>query len=217
MRARSGSQPDHGVFFSLILCASMMAGGCAPRLETPNDGSDAGPGQPTGPIWSEDKGDDLTLTHVNATDDQRWIYFAPGAPEAVEPELPEMSSSWTLGFRRFHIKMNGGVSGTGGVELVVITDVPFADITQAPADGYIADMPDIAEDEDDLPQYPLSTGDTKWFDYNPATHVLTPNQTVYIVRSVEGDYFKMRVTGYYDDAGSPAHIRFEWAPVAPPG
>lgn len=194
----------------------VLTAACAPRLETPNDGPDASPDEPTGPVIHQDAGDGVTITRVAATDEVLWLYFDFDSMEAVEPATPEMSESWDLGFRRFHIKLNGGVSGTGGMEVAMLTGVAFADVTQAPADGYVSDAPDDAEDEDLDPEYVISNGDTAWFDYNPATHVLTPRDQVYALRSVEGTYYKVQLIGYYDDAGSPAYVRFQWSQIPGP-
>lgn len=34
---------------------------------------------------------------------------------------------------------------------------------------------------------------------------------VYVVRTPEGNYFKLEMLGYDDDAGTPGFIRFRWA------
>jgi hypothetical protein len=185
---------------------------CAPRLETPNDGPDGG----TSLVINEDMGDGVTITRVDATDEELWVYFDFDTMAAVEPDTPEMSQSWDLGFRRFRIKLNGGVTGTGGVAMALVTGVAFADLSQAPADGYISDLPDNAEDEDLEPEYVMSEGETAWFDYSPTTHVLTLRDHVYVVRSVENIYYKMQIIAYYDDAGSPAYVRFQWSQIPGP-
>jgi hypothetical protein len=158
----------------------------------------------------------VTITRVDATDEELWLYFDFDSMAAVESTTPEMSEIWDLGFRRFHIKLNGGVSGAGGMEVALLTGVAFADVNQAPADGYISDVPDDAEDEDLDPEYVMSNGDTAWFDYSPATHVLTPRDHVYVVRSVENGYYKMQIIAYYDGAGSPAYVRFQWSHIPGP-
>ncbi len=200
---------------AIAALAAAVLLGCAPRLETPNDGPDAG--IDTGPIRHDDMGDGVTETTVDATDEVLWIYMDIDSGEAVEPATPEMSEAWDLGFRRFHIKMNGGVSGTGMMELTYTDDEDFATITEAPAgDVYLSDAPDDPEDEDEDPEYIFSNGDTAWFDYNPGTHVLTPKERVYVFRSVAGDYYKLQMLSYYDKAGSPAYLGFQWAPIAAP-
>jgi hypothetical protein len=163
----------------------------------------------------QDAGGGVTITRVKATHEEMWVFFDFDTMEAVEPATPETSDLWDLGFRRFHIKLNGGVSGTGGMEVALLAGVAFADVTQAPADGYVSDAPDD-EDVDLDPEYVMSNGDTAWFDYSPMTHVLTPRDHVYVVRSVEGRYYKMQLLGYYDDAGSPAYPRFQWSQIPGP-
>jgi hypothetical protein len=194
----------------------VLTAACAPRLETPNDGPDAGPDVPTGPVIHQDAGGGVTITRIKATDEVLWLFFDFESMEAVEPVTPEASELWDLGFRRFHIKLNGGASGTGGMEVALLAGVAFADVSQAPADGYVSDAPDDEEDVDLDPEYVMSKGDTAWFDYSLMTHVLTPRDHVYVVRSVEGRYYKMQLLGYYDDAGSPAYPRFQWSQIPGP-
>lgn len=201
---------------SLLIAA--IAAGCAPTLETPNDTPEIigeEPCQTADPVCSAELGNGVAITHVAAVDQLAWVYFDFDTMDAVEVADPESSDSWDLAFRRFTIKVNGGVSGTGGVEFTRIENLPFTAVTLAPTTEYLVDMPDD-EDEDEDPEYLMSTGDTAWFSYNPATHVLTPHDVVYAIRSVEGEYYKMQVLQYYDQVGSPAHIRFQWATIASP-
>lgn len=211
--SRPGNQRAAARMLSWSVAALLVwTTACAPRLETPNDGPDGG----MGPVTNEDGGDGVTITRVDAIDEDLWVYFDFETMAAVEPDTPEMSERWDLGFRRFRIKLNGGVTGTGGVEIALITDVAFADLSQAPADGYISDLPDDPADEDLEPEYVMSDGETAWFDYSPITHVLSLRDHVYVVRSVENTYYKMQIIAYYDDAGSPAKVRFQWSQIPGP-
>lgn len=210
------------IFFALLAALALLPAACAARLDTPNDGVDGGSydadpdAAPLPPVSHEDSGNGVTTTRVDASSYDIWLYLELESLAQVEPGTPDMSTEWDLGFQRYHVKLNGGVSGMGGMEVAVLPGVAFDSITEAPAAGYLSDAPD-GEDEGELPEYVISTGETKWYSYNGTNHVLTPNDMLYVVRSVEGNYYKLQMLAYYDDVGSPAKLRFQWAPIeAPP-
>ena len=58
----------------------------------------------------------------------------------------------------------------------------------------------------------------KRFVSTPVTvfHTLTPRNIVYVIHSDRGAYFKLKIDGYYDEAGTPAIITLRYAPVLAP-
>lgn len=209
-------------FILLPALGLLYTSACAPMLETPNDGFEddaAGLLCPTAdPVCSDIFAEGVMQTHVAATDSFEWVYFDFDTMTAPTVDNPRDSAEWDLAFRRFVVKVNGGVSGSGGVEFAIVEGLTFTALTLPPANGeWLADLPDDAEDTDIDPEFLMATGPTGWFDYNPANHVLTPRDRIYVIRSVEGDYYKLKMITYYDDAGSPAHVRFNWAMLGDPG
>ena len=177
------------------------------------DTADTGEGgEDTGPsVISTDEGDGVTETWVDATAYLDFVYLSLATGLEVEVADPLSSTDWDLGFERYLIASNGGVSGPGEMEAVVVTDTSFEDLTTAPTDGYTSDLPDD-DDENQNPEYAL--GD--WFEYGEENHTLTPLNQVYVVKAVSGSYYKLQILDYYDDAGTPAYITFRWAAVAGP-
>ncbi|HEU4580403.1 MAG TPA: HmuY family protein [Polyangiaceae bacterium] len=147
-------------------------------------------------------------SEVNATDPQRWVYFSLQSRQEVTPELPERSPSWDLGFQRSNVKVNSGASGAGNVRVAVASG-PFESLSEAPAGGYLADAADT--DLDGSSDYAFSAGDG-WYDYDPATHLLTARDTVFVVQT-PGGAFKLQFSSYYDRAGTPGMPQFRWAPL----
>ncbi len=145
---------------------------------------------------------------IDATSDSNWAYLDLESATQPDPDTPEDSPDWDLGFRRYRIKINGGVSGTGGMEIVPLYGADYNDTPEVPDDGWVTDEPDD-DDEDDLPEYAFDT----WFDYDSTTHEVTPADIVYLVRTVEGNLFKLQILDYYDDAGTPAYIHLRWGPL----
>ena len=192
---------------------------CAPSLlDRPQDDGepvvDSGDTADTGPqaplVTTTDVGGGVFETLVDATEYLEWTYFTFSTGQEVNPTTPEADTSWDLGFERYLVKSNGGVSGPGGVVAIALPGQDFETLTAAPLDTtWIEDLPDD-DDENQNPEYAL--GD--WFDYASEGHAVTPSDIVFVVRAVNETYYKLEFTAYYDDAGSPAWMRFRWAEVA---
>lgn len=195
--------------------------GCAPSLldrpqddgEAPVDSADTADTGPRTPlITTTDAGGGVYETVADATEYLEWTWFSFATGEEALPATPETDTSWDLGFERYLVQSNGGVSGVGGVVATALPGQDFDALTAAPSDAtWTEDLPDD-DDENQNPEYAL--GD--WFDYASEDHAVTPSEIVWVVRAVSGTYYKLEFTGYYDDSGTPAWIRFRWAQVAAP-
>ena len=220
MQERIAAKRRVVVSLALAMGLSFFGTACAPTLDTPNDSPPDGGTElcpQADPVCSADMGDGVTVTHVAALNQIEWVYFDFETMSAPTIDVPRQSEDWDLAFRRFVIKVNGGVSGIGGVEFAIVEDLNFTALTLPPVNAeWLADLADDPEDPDIDPEFLMATGPTGWFDYNPANHVLTPRDRVYVVRSVEGEYYKLKMITYYDGVGSPAHVRFNWARLASP-
>jgi hypothetical protein len=153
---------------------------------------------------------DVRLDASSQTD---WVYFNLTRGGVVKVTDEQTSRDWDIAFKRFSIKLNGGVSGTGGAEAVVLKEA-FDSVSQAPASGFVSDAPD-GEDTDTEADYLLSTGDSGWYDYDPNSHTLTARSQVYVVRAVDDNVFKLAVQGYYNDAGSSGYPVIRYQPLSP--
>jgi hypothetical protein len=196
-----------------------LAAGCAAdigQLAPDGGGGPVGGGDAAAPpdvVEVVDNGDGTSTVRVNATDPTRWIYLDLGELARIETDDPAASADWDLGLQRFHLLLDGGVSGAGQGALVVFDGAELADVTSAPADGWVTDAADDPADEDDLPELAFETAEGGWFDYDDATHVLTPKARVYAVRGAGGDAYALRIDGYYNDAGTAAWPEFTVAPL----
>jgi HmuY protein len=123
---------------------------------------------------------------------------------------------WDLSFRRFQIRMNGGVSGERDVAALRVEDGTFEDLERAPQGDYTTDEEDGADDDDAEADNVFNNGTSDWYDYDVASHTLTSKRLPYAVRSSEGRYFKLVLDDYYDAAGSPAIIAWRFARVVGP-
>lgn len=194
----------------LALAAVLLA--CAPdlRQDFPFDGA-----LPEGNyVVNTDLGSGLTQTEVNASFQNSWVYLDLDTKNEVPVADALGKPDWDLGFQRYRIVSNSGVSGVGNVEVAILPDQDFDALTQAPASGYLKDAADGSDSNQDVDSAFL-IGDG-WYLYTFNVHGLTPRPIVYVVHASSGAYFKMQMLGYYDQAGSSAHPSFKWGPVAAP-
>ncbi|MBK8241613.1 MAG: HmuY family protein [Deltaproteobacteria bacterium] len=189
----------------LCVLVTALAAGCAADLS--DELEDVAPADGGAQIEHTVDGD-LIDTKIDATDEARWVYLDLESRGQLEIDDPQASDAWDLAFRRYDIALDGGVSGPGGMAAVVLEGQQVDDV-EAVADGpWITDAAD-GDDHGDAPDYAL--GD--WYDYDFATHVLTPRVQAYVVRSVEGNAFALEVVDYYDDAGSSGWLQLRWKPL----
>lgn len=179
---------------TIVLALALVA--CAEDLHHDHEDPDAGADDPSRVTHTEDG--DVTTTQVDATQETAWVYLDLD----TRAEVGE-GDAWDLAFQRFAIQLDG--------EVAIVADADFGAMVAAPAGGWITDAPD-GDDEDTEPD--LAFGG--WYAYDPATHTLTPNPLVYVVRTADEGYFKLEMLDYYDDAGSSGFPTFRWAAVAPP-
>lgn len=175
-----------------------------------------------------------TLT-VDATDRENWAYINLTEGEMVDIADAASSLAWDLGFKRTEVIANGGVSGPGKTGALVVKDISFEDVLEAPEDNYVSDTDQIAT---------FKRGDG-WYTYTgPPNHWVLPNPKVYVLRIARDpkvqpaspyNYAKVRFIGYYEnnetkegsghitieyvlqDDGTPFFVEFEPTSVGPKG
>ncbi len=191
-----------------LLCALLALPACAAdlRQEPTDDGQDQ-----ASLAVTTDGGDGTLSTQIDASTKTGWVYFDLDAA-ALTPESsdPATAPDWDLAFQRYRVKMNGGASGAGGVEVAVLPGADFDGLAQAPAAGYATDS---AGTEDSRLVFLRGDG---WYAYDLSAHKLSARDIVFVVHTTAGAYFKLKLLDYYDAAGTDAHPRFRWAPLAAP-
>lgn len=162
--------------------------------------TDAGADTETEPETDPETGTDPTsgseetvfTTRIDASSGTTWVWYSFQEGRVSESE------DWTLAFQRYTIRLNGGTSGSWGVQAMVLDGADFEALDTVPAGDWL-------QDTAEAPVF------STWYDYDPATHVLTPADRVYIVREPDGDLFKMELLSYYDEAGNAGRPSFRWA------
>lgn len=193
--------------------------GCGSDLKLP-DRPDAG-GAMTGDtprITTVENGNGTFTSVVDASDETKWVYFDLETRAQVEPANAADSTEWDLAFSRFKVAINGGISGTGGMGAIKIANADFNAITRPPGGDVVTDEAD-SDDVGEIDDYALNRpneGETGPFDYDPMNHTLSASGTVFAVRSVDGNWYKITFVDYYNDAGSPGYPKLTWAPLGTP-
>ncbi len=192
-----------------VLLTAALCPACAPPLEADDDGEpeSAEPPSEAGPNIDNEILDDGSIsTVVDATAEDAWIYLDLETGSQVDVADSLLDTTWDLGFRRFHIKLNGGVSGAGAIEAQFVPEIDLAGMSTPPDDGYLADQPD-GDDDNEEPDYVLRD----WYAYSVLTHVLTPEAGVYVLRDAESRvHYVLELVDYYDTAGTSGVLHFEW-------
>lgn len=217
----SGS-PDH--VFSVNesrYYAIRLSDGSFVKLRMDGFADDAGtPGYPTF-TWSVIAGDFAVMTAMLAPaggnettvaagsfGSQDWVYLDLSSGLQATPADPSDDAGWDLAFKSVDIAVNGGITGTGGVEIAIFDDTDYATRAQAPASGYITD-------ETDAQAFDQGSG---WYTYTgPPDHlILTHADHYYVVRDAAGDYYKLRMVTFYNSAEESGYPSFEWEGIAAP-
>jgi hypothetical protein len=176
------------VALAVILVAATLRRPTPPTFAPTLAASPAG-GELVGPV---------TFT-VDASDPDRWRYFSFSDGTVLE-HPPRFG--WDLAFRRFQVIANGGegLAGMGGLR--DLGPVPFDQVRKAPTESYV--------------QSRVHQGDTlnaaveRWYDYSFFSHLLTPKDRVYAVRTADGRYAKLEFLSYYCPGAQPGCVTFRY-------
>lgn len=160
--------------------------------------------------FSHDDNGSSVNSLVDASDTESWQYL--DLDTGVSTDDP---AEWDLAFRRFFVRVNGGITGNAGV-LTHVSSMAYESLAQAPDSGWSSAVADGDGDDDDEADNAFNNGSDDWYDYDVTTHTLTPKPRAYALRSSSGAYFRLQFVDYYDDAGSPAQVAFRWSGIDAP-
>ena len=110
------------------------------------------------------------------------------------------TSAWDLRLSGFEIRVNGGVSGTGGVSAVLDETMAFSQITAQ----YAGFVPPVAYRADSFGGVFVTS---PWYRYNitGTDNQIWPNFNVYLIKRGE-TVFKVQIISYYGGDGTPRQI-----------
>jgi hypothetical protein len=138
------------------------------------------------------------LYTLDARAAETWTFFTFSQGSVVE--VPhQFGLDWDLAFQRHKIIVNGGATnpkGQGG--LLNLGQVPFEEVIEAPANGYIEDTIASISPAGIITE---NLAIKAWYHYSMLTHLLHPKPNTYIIRTADGKYARMRLVSYYCDGG----------------
>ena len=189
------------IIWSVLFIATVLFFGCG------NDDDDDGIAQPleeesttvvptpseTQPPTAVAPQLDVVNFTIDAASREAWAYFSLAKGDVVEVADPLNSMDWDLGFQRTKVKLNGGISGPGKGAAVLLKEVEFDQVKEAPADGYVADS--------DQNLGIVAQSEEGWYIYTgPPNHWVLPlEKRVFVVQAADGTFAKVRFIGYYKD------------------
>ena len=153
-----------------------------------------------------------------AGDSTDWVYFsfATGAEVQGVTEANRMTrSDWDIAFNRFNMRTNSGRSGSGKGGAVETNKTSFADVNEAPADGYVTDVETTIRGYSNGAMRELkSTGNVALgkairFSGPPPTYTL--NDHVFVVRTADGKYAKVIFESFHNSQKKSGYITFRYA------
>lgn len=200
---------------------------CADTLLT----AEGYPGKPPGgstlqSATTVNLGNGIFETNIDASSYDNWVYYDFDAKDQITIADPMASNAWELGFKRFMIKLNGGASGNAAMVAVALSNDSFTARLQAP-NPFSPQLTDVANagDPSDACR-PTTSGvlfallnstvspNACWFSYSVG--VLTPRDVVYVLKTAQPKYYKLRILSYYGPTGTSGRFRFQWGEVAAP-
>lgn len=202
---------------TLLTAWALIAAACAPdlRVDHPFDGtgkcidpvSKAEVDCALVPLVTVERDGALSNMIVDATNKESKVYVDLDTGREMKTDEAFETNGWDLAFMRFDITSNGGSSSPGGpVEIAVLDGAAFDAFSQAPSTGY----------EQDGAVSVFNGVNGGWYYYDLGAHRLTTNDKLYIVKTTDGMYMKLRMGSYYDSAGTAARLSLSYAKVSAP-
>ena len=195
-----------GCLLALIGFCVLFATGCE---RVAGDGFDPASATynptPPRPVETVEQLTEPIVYTVDARSENVWIYF-DFSRGAVVPVLDPKEDAWDLAFKRYVMKTNGGRSNPDGQGAVLkLNRRDFAGLSAVPGDvEFQADV----HPKNRL--HPFNPVLEKWYNYSYLANVLAPKPEVYVIRTQEGKYAKVRMLSYYCTGNVAGCMTFEY-------
>ena len=150
-----------------------------------------------------------------------WTYFSfkEGKIVQVSQDNYDSDMSWDIAFLRFNIRTNGGESGKGEGAVIEIQETDLNKVTQIPTSGFIADSKIKVMASGGMPPTYIETngstafkvGDNQgWAFYDYMAANWSYNKNVFVVRTADGQYAKLKMVSFLNDEDKSGHITFQY-------
>lgn len=170
-----------------------------------------------------------TRVDMDASSEVQWTYLDLSRANQAIPATPRSDAhGWDIAMQRRDLKINGGSSGAGSLEIHAMLRDDWNTRSSVPAG---ADWHTDVADALAFQTYPAreiggecatnGDGDYGWYYYSGfcnkgnGIHHISPRDVVYLVRGQDGSVWKLRMLDYYSDSGTSGFPTLEYAPITP--
>ncbi len=162
----------------------------------------------------------------NVKDRKKWYYYSfdtglvgTGSANPADGDDAKWSDrdDWDLAFHNTNVRTNGGTAGKGEAAAIKMSTEKMADVTKAPADGYVVDdtikiflaMPPTNPSQD-VQHVPGNTEMNGWASFAHSSLVWTIHKNVFVVKTAKGKYVKMQFVDYLDEDDHGGLMKFDY-------
>lgn len=136
---------------------------------------------------------------ASASNPRVYLNLETGARVDVTDVAARTETTWDLAIKRPVLFTNGGQVGSGSGGAVLVAK-DFADVTAADAESATFVTEEIV-DAECAPKVDqtgaMRTSFDAWYDYDGATHHLTPHAGTWLVKGATGKLYKIQILSYY--------------------
>ena len=173
-------------------------------------------------------------TQSRATDvSGEWVYFSFATGKEVDGVTEanyKENMDWDIAFNTFFLRTNSGKSGKGKGGAIMTDKTDLAALTEAPKDGYHVDedyellgyagrvirkkstanieLSGTAKIQ--LEPTEIKLGRAISFYGAPPTYVYKASDNIFVIRTAEGKYAKVKFIGYKNAEGKSGYITFQY-------
>ncbi|PIS25956.1 MAG: hypothetical protein COT45_01435 [bacterium (Candidatus Stahlbacteria) CG08_land_8_20_14_0_20_40_26] len=147
---------------------------------------------------------------IDASSSEDWAYFSFSEGDSVSVSDLESSLVWDLGFQRFRIRTNSGTSGPGSGGAINMGKIDFSSLSEAPESGYVVDTILTYADMGGTHEYSGNPDMKDWYNMSGMPPTFTALDTVYVVKTADGKYAKVKILNYYDAQHNSGFITFKY-------
>lgn len=126
------------------------------------------------------------------------IYIDLETASVITPANPATDTVWDLAIARTRFQMHSGTTADGIAAARVVTGATrSASVTETGTLGFSIDEL-VSTGMPGVPASSMNPVLANWYDYDATTHVVTPKDAVFALRSNQGAYFALRIYSWND-------------------
>ncbi len=162
---------------------------------------------------------EVKTAKIDARSYSDWVYFSFEKGTVVEVDKANFNKSldWDIAFHRNDVRLNCGASGQGAGGAVKMQAKSLAEVSTAPASGYVVDATKSIMVKFTLPvplfeDQPANAG-IEWLNVDTSNPppVYTLYDNVYVIKTAAGKYAKVKFANYLSDKNETMVVSLDYA------